>query len=229
MTTKMTNFFLLLLLANLMLVSCQDPSAHTELPYEGPPKDHIISVERAQEMFDAYSQRRVPIIKKYEDSIASDGSKFEPTRYAEYDLKTIKQYIAYIEHEAMQANVDINTLRFYLSNYPNSDKFPNGDVVKYPRRNSFFVVPTMDYEGKNVGFSIEEMDGKYTAVPINRGASAQEGKQNKNQTDSTGQMNEAGFFISNNTMVQGGGTTSLILNEGTVSPPPSSIDFGNNN
>lgn len=229
MKAQMTNRLLLLISINLMFFSCQEPTTHNELPYEGPPKENIISEERAQEMFDAYSQRRVPIIQQYEDSIASDGSIFEPTRYAEYDLKTIKQYIAYIEHEAMQANVDINTLRFYLSNYPNSDKFPNGDVVKYPRRNSFFVVPTMAYEGENVGFSIEEVDGKYTAVPIERRATQQEGNQDKGQVDATGQMNEAGFFMSNTTTVQGGGTTSLIFNDGGVAPPPGTGDFGNNN
>lgn len=229
MTTTNNNRFLLFLFASLMLVSCQEPTTHTQSNYEGPPKENIISVERAQEMYDAYSQRRVPLIQKFEDSIASDGSVFEPTRYAEYDLETIKQYIAYIEHEAKQANVDINTLRFYLSNYPNSDKFPNGDAVKYPKRNSFFVVPTMEYKGKNVGFSIEELDGKYTAVPINKGASSQERGQDKDQADSTVQMNEAGFFMSNSTAVQGGATTSLILNDSNLAPPPSSGDFGNNN
>ena len=79
MKAQTLQHLLLLLCINLMLFSCQDPVTHTEPPYEGPPKDHIISVDRAQEMFDAYSQRRVPIIKKYEDSIAADGSKFTPT------------------------------------------------------------------------------------------------------------------------------------------------------
>ncbi len=229
MIAKMTNLFMLLIFTNLILVSCQEQTSQKETLYEGPPTGHIISVERAGEMYDAYSQRRVPLIQKYEDSIVLDSSKFTPTRYAEYDLKTIKQYIAFIEHEAGQANVDINTLRFYLSNYPNNDKFPNGDAVKYPRRNSFFVVPTMAYGGKNVGFSIKEMDGEYTAVPINRGASAQVGNQDKDQADSIGEMNEAGFFISNNSMVQGGGTTSLILNDSQLAPPPGPDDFDNNN
>lgn len=227
MTTKMTKLFMLLFFTNLLLFSCQEPSTHDESPYEGPPKDHIISVERATEMYDTYSQRRVPVIQKYEDSIAPDSSKFTPTRYAEYDLKTIKQYIAYIEHEAEQANVDINTLRFYFSNYPNSDKFNNGDAVKYPRRNTFFIVPTMKYEDGNIGFSIEEVEGKFTAVPINR--RAQEGKQNKRQADSTGQLNEAAFFMFNNATVQGGGS-SLILNDSSITPPPAgSNDFDNNN
>lgn len=224
---KSQNFsrILILICINFFLFSCNDASTHSEPPYEGPPKDHIISVERAQEMFDAYSQRRVPIIQEYEDKLVPDQAPFTPTRYAEYDLKTIKQYIAYIEHEAMQANVNINTLRFYLSNYPNSDKFPNGDSVKYPRRNSLFVVPTMDYKGTNVTFSIEERGGTYTAVPIKKPTQIKE--KNQNKADSTGQMNEAGFFMSNSTTVQGGGTTSLILNDSQLAPPPGTGDLGN--
>jgi hypothetical protein len=228
MKTQTIQRLLLLSCINLMLFSCQDPTTHTEPPYEGPPKDHIISVDRAQEMYDAYLQRRVPIIKRYEDSIAADGSKFTPTRYAEYDLETIKQYIAYIEHEAKEANVDIKTLRFYLSNYPDSDKFPNGDTVKYPKRNSFFVVPTMAYEGQNVGFYLEEIDGVYTALPINRNRL---NKNDKNQTqdEPQGSVNEAGFFSSTNSAAVGNGTTSVILNDGGVAPPPGTNDFGDSN
>jgi len=228
MKTQTIQRLLLLSCIYLMFFSCQDPTTHTEPPYEGPPKDHIISVDRAQEMYDAYSQRRVPIIKKYEDSIAADGSNFTPTRYAEYDLETIKQYIAYIEHEAKEAKVDIQTLRFYLSNYPDSDKFPNGDTVKYPKRNSFFVVPTMAYEGKNVGFYLEEIDGVYTALPINRNGLRGKDK-NQTQDEPQGSVNEAGFFISTNSATLGSGTTSVILNDGGVAPPPGTSDFGDNN
>ncbi|CAM3429882.1 hypothetical protein [Aequorivita lipolytica] len=229
MNSQITNHLLLFFCISLVLYSCQESSTNSELPYEGPPKDRIITVERAQEMYDSYSERRVPIIQKYEDSVVSDSQKFTPTRYAEYDLETIKQYIAYIEHEANQANVDINTLRFYLSNYPNGEKFPNGDVVKYPRRNSFFVVPTMEYEGKNVGFSIEEVDGKYTAVPINKNETKiEKDNQNQKQDEPEGTVNEAGFFTSNTATVQGGGT-SLILNESHIMPPPGKDDFGNDN
>tara|TARA_R110002012_G_scaffold39867_18_gene110035 strand:- start:10787 stop:11470 length:684 start_codon:yes stop_codon:yes gene_type:complete len=227
MKAQTLQHLLLLLCINLMLFSCQDPVTHTEPPYEGPPKDHIISVDRAQEMFDAYSQRRVPIIKKYEDSIAADGSKFTPTRYSEFDLETIKQYIVYIEHEAKEANVDIKTLRFYLSNYPDSDKFPNGDMVKYPKRNSFFVVPTMAYEGKNVGFYLEEIDGVYTALPINRN-SLSEKEKNQTQDEPQGSVNEAGLFISTNSATLSG-STSVILNDGGVAPPPGTSDFGDGN
>lgn len=228
MKTQTAQRFLLLICINLMLFGCQEPNTHTEPPYEGPPKDNIITVERAREMYDAYAQRRVPIIQKYEDSITADGSKFTPTRYAEYDLATIKQYIAYIEHEAKEAKIDIQTLRFYLSNYPNSDKFPNGDAVKYPKRNSLFVVPTMAYEGKNVGFYLEDIDGEYTAVPINRNGLRDKGND---ETPNAPQdsVNEAGFFVSSASSVQGGGTTSVILNDGNITPPPANEDdFGDN-
>ena len=142
-------------------------------------------------------------------------------------METIKQYIAYIEHEAKEANVDIKTLRFYLSNYPDSDKFPNGDMVKYPKRNSFFVVPTMAYEGKNVGFYLEEIDGVYTALPINRN-SLSEKEKNQTQDEPQGSVNEAGLFISTNSATLSG-STSVILNDGGVAPPPGTSDFGDGN
>jgi hypothetical protein len=226
MTAKITIRLAFLSFISLLLFSCEN-TTHTP-PLVDPPKQ-IISTERAKEMYDTYTDRRVSIISKYEDSISADGSVYTPTRYAEYDLETIKNYIAYIEQESKKASVDIKTLRFYLSSYPKSDKFQNGDVVKYPRRNTIFVLPTMEFEGKNVGFSVEETGGKYTAVPINRNNPMQDIKQEKRQADSTGQMNEAGFFISNNTAAQGGGSSSLILNDSSLSPPPSSNDFGNNN
>ena len=219
---------LLLICINLLLFGCQNPPTHHEPPYEGPPKDHIISVDRALEMYNAYSQRRVPIIQRYEDSLAADSSQFTPTRYAEYNLETIKQYIAYIEHEAKKAKVDIKTLRFYFSNYPDSKKFQNGDIVKYPRRNSFFVLPTIEHEENKVGFYLEDIDGEYTAVPIMKYSRQQDGvNKQPNGDEPAGNVNEAGFFTPNSTSAVVG-RTSLILNDSHITPPPGSDDFGNN-
>lgn len=228
MRTKLIAPLLLLIFFNLLFISCQEITTD---PDQGPvkPPTEIISVERATEMYDSYSSRRLPIIKKYEDSVVSDTSPFTPTRYAEYDLETIKQYVAYVEYKAKQANVDVKTLRFYLSNYPNSEEFNNGDEVRYPRRNSLFMLPTMDYNGENVGFSIEEINGKYTAVPINKSENTTEKDQNKAQTNEDGQLNEAGFFLAGSSVIQGSGTSSLILNDGNIMPPPKRDDFGNNN
>jgi hypothetical protein len=227
MTAKITLRLAFLSFISLLLFSCQNTTHNDNPPPVDPPKQ-IISAEQAKEMYDTYTDRRVSIISEFEDSISADGTIFTPTRYAEYDLETIKNYIAYIEQESKKASVDIKTLRFYLSSYPNSNKFQNGGAVKYPRRNTFFVLPTMDYEGKNVGFSVEETDGKYTAVPINRRTTKPEGNQDTRQADSTGQMNEAGFFMMNNAATMEV-NSSLILNESTLSPPPAGAnDFGIN-
>ena len=229
MKSKKINQIFSVIIFSIFLFSCQEGPSQTDPNYQGPPKGHIITVERAQEMYDSYSQRRVPIIKKYEDSISST-TPYSPTRYAEFDLETMKQYIAYLEHEAKQAKVDVKTLRIYLSNYPKDAKFPNGETVKYPRQNSLFIVPTMEHKGSNVGFSIEEMDGKYTAVPINKGKMmSNERKENEGKGGPNGELNEAGFFLP--TSSTQGGTTSLILNDAHITPPPSSgpNDFGDNN
>lgn len=216
-----------LMLLSLSFFGCQETSDGE--PYQGAPKQ-IITVARAQEMYDNYSKRRVPIIQQYEDNLKGDSAKFQPTRFVEYDLETIKKYIAYIEYESKQANVSVNTLRFYESGYPDSDKFTNGDVVKYPRKNTFFIVPTTDFKGENAGFYIEEKDGKYTALPINKNANTPKDNQEKPGTESGGKANEASFFMANSATTQKPGTaTSLILNEGTVCPPPEKRnDFGNN-
>lgn len=227
MKTKLISPLLFLIFINLTFSGCQEPLDGSLSGPVSPPKQ-IITVERAAEMYENYSTRRVPIIKKYEDSLVADTTQFTPTRYAEYDLETIKHYIAYVEYQAKQAKVDVKTLRFYLSNYPNTDKYANGDKVRYPRRNSFFILPTMEYKGKNVGFSIAEVDGKYKAVPINNGVAKNGELENDGMTNSEEKINGAGFFVTGNVAVQGG-TTSLILNDGQLVPPPGPNDFSNGN
>lgn len=224
--TTFKPFFILLFIASLT-ISCQEPTHQTEPPYEGPPKGHIISVERAQQMYDAYSERRVPIIQKYEDSLNPAGEQFTPTRYAEFDLETVKQYIAYVEEMAKKAQVDVKTFRFYLSTYPAGDSYPNGDEVKFPRRNSIFVVPTMAYDGQNVGFSVEETDGVYTAVPIKR-APSPKSMDEENLPKDGGQVNEAGI-LNFSAAVPPSESSSLIMNDGHIVPPPGTNDFGEDN
>ncbi len=222
MISKMRKHFILFLFSIFIFSGCQEPMIH-EPPYEGPPKQ-IITVQRAKELYDTYTSRRLPIIQKYEDSISQDSVGFNPSRYVEYDYETITQYIAFIEHEAKEANVEIAGMRFYFSNYPDSDKFPNGDVVKYPRKNTVFIVPTMNQNGKEVGFLIEETDGKKTAVPIYDRV----GDTTRNKATAVvlpkAKMNQAGFLSSSSSSSS---TVSLILDDGGVIPPPQQkTDFG---
>jgi hypothetical protein len=229
MKSRNTYGFMAVIFISIGFFSCQEQPAGPDPGPVTPPKQ-IISVERAKEFYDTYTERRSAIIREYEDSISTDSSKFMPTRYAEYDLATIKQYISFIEQEAKDANVKVKTLRFYLSNYPNSSTFPNGDAVKYPRKNSIFIVPTMDQNGENVGFAIQEIQrGQPTAVPIRDiiGDTIANGKGTATVLPKK-VMNEAGFFMANSTTVQGMGTQSLVLDDGNIGPPPPHNDFGGN-
>ena len=158
--------------AVLVLTSCKEkkestPPEDTDEPTtEVKPPKQIITSEQAFEMYKNYSTNRVPIIEAYENEKYPD-QKFEASRFGDYDLATIKNYIAYVEQEAAKAKVEVSTLRFYFSNYPNKETFADGRTIKHPRQNSFFILPTTKMDGKDVGFYISKSEtGESTAHPI---------------------------------------------------------------
>lgn len=130
------------------------------------PKDVIVSFEDAEEFYDTYTTRRADVIRRYEDSLLKGGKetqaeanenesstgRFVPTRFVEFDYKELNNYLKFIEQEAHDANVDITSLRIYLTNYPNKEKFKDGKAIKEPRRNSVMMVPTTAAGKKNVAF-----------------------------------------------------------------------------
>ncbi len=199
--------FLLGLLAVLSLLNCNNKQSpeKEEVPIkvESPkPPSKIIPLEQAMELYNTYTERRVPIIQKYE--INNNRSEFHPTRYAEYDYKTIKEYILYIENEAKKAKVDITKLRFYFTTYPNAEKFKNGAQIKYPGHNSFFMVPTIKNKNRHDAFyTITEKGGNTKSYFI---------ENRKNEL----YKNKASFF----SFKQAERINSLILNEAGLIPPP---------
>jgi hypothetical protein len=187
--------------------------------------EQIISVEQARSMYKNYSERRSPLISRYEDSINAskrDTAKFDVARYVYYDYATIKQYLSYIEQEAKAAGVSISTLRIYLANYPDQAAFPDGRPVKHPRQNSIMMLPTLNHGGEEYGFYIgENGEGKPVAMLLNGQLQPYnpEGMGNAGDEDS---KSYAGMLPEPlplpNYSLQGGKST--ILNEGTVAPPP---------
>ena len=192
--------------------------------------DQIISVDQAKKMFENYTKRRAPLIERYEDSINRYEKKskdtFDVARYTYYDYKTIKQYLAYIEQEAKLANVEISTLRFYFSNYPDKPNFEGGRKIVHPRQNSIFIMPTIKEDGKDFGFYTADGEpGKRKAVLLTyeldeysiKGMGAQEVGSEKsyatfvpNLSTSTSKGPSINFY----------GNRSTILNEGGSAPPP---------
>lgn len=187
--------------------------------------EQIISLEQAQTMYKNYSERRSPLIQRYEDSIntrTKDTTGFDVARYVYYDYATIKQYLAYIEQEAKMAGVSISTLRFYLSNYPDQAAFGDGKPVKHPRQNSIMILPTLKQGGEDYGFlTRDDSEGKRVPVLLN-------GQLQPYSPEGLGGLSEhsskmyAGMLpeplISTNMALQGGKST--ILNEGSGAPPP---------
>ena len=224
--SKATFPLLLMGLIMLFLLSCQEPTG-IDLPNSDAPEE-IISLERGQELFSGYSHRRVPLIQKYEDSLSASPHPFVVGRYVEYDYRTIKQYLAFVETEAQRANVEVSSLRFYFANYPPRPNFPNGDSVVSPRRNTIMVMPTTVFEGEKMGFFIERIDDASRAVPMYRRTHAQGDNRGSLPEESKSAVNAASFISFGLTMAQETTTISLILNDGNVGPPPPIKDFNEN-
>ena len=207
----------------------------------------IVEIAQAKQMYDFYSDRRVPLIQRYEDSINrskyndkirqqkkanvksgndNDEKKFDVARYVSYDYKTIKQYLAFIEQEAKKANVEISGLRFYFSNYPDKPFFDNKDSVLHPRQNSVMLSPTLKKGKREYLFYIGGTEAQQEAVLLTDsfGPIKTEGM---GATPTHGIRSYASIMpnLTNNTI----NTTlnssfyagsSLTMNKGTAAPPP---------
>lgn len=206
-----------ILIVTFSLVSCNEGQNSNEMV--SAPKE-IISVDQAALLYNTYSERRVPIIMAYEKQ-ANPNEGFQPTRFVMYDLQTVKNYIAYIEQEAKEANVEVNDLLFYTANYPENS-------VKNNRKNSLFIVPTTTLNGVNVGFlTTDSADGKRIAIPITDRLPKNMTGKNYLHSDVKSEKNIQQASFLNFVQAPNPGDRSLILNDGTLGPPPVAMGFGN--
>src|SRR5680860_21684 len=99
-------------------------------------------------------------------SMAQAG--FKAARYVSYDYETIKNYLKYIEQEAQAANIEISTLRFYFSNYPESKTLPGREKEINPKKNSIMISPTTkNNKGEDFLFYLDVGDNlKPRAIPL---------------------------------------------------------------
>ncbi|WP_419214059.1 hypothetical protein ACNR9Q_07880 [Maribacter sp. X9] len=210
----------------LCICSCGDQNTNNEEDTkEITAPSQIINLVEAKADYDMYSKRRVPLIQQYEDSINkqnNDDQKFDVGRFVYYDYKTIKQYLAFIEQEAKEANVEISTLRFYFSNYPDQDFFPGSkDSIIHPRQNSIMLSPTYNDGKRDYLFYVDRGAEGQVAIPL---ADNFEAVKEYGNLDSTSNKVQASFvpnFKKSKTNLktfQNG--QSLTLNRGTGVPPP---------
>jgi len=194
------------------LASCgqqNQPPQQPEKTQEAAAPDQIIPLETAREYYQNYSDRRAPLIARYEDSINRTRDikdSFPVARYVAFDYKVIKQYMAYIEQEAARVGADISGLRIYFANNPDEARFT------HPRQNSLFLIPTVEAEGGQYGLYIDGEKPGY----LNWQLQPWQGR-GMGMLPDPGRRAEAGF-ISSPYSLQGG--KSLILNFGGSGPPP---------
>lgn len=205
-----------LFLGSLLLIlgSCQRGPKKEEPTEPVPPPKGIISLEESKSLYDNYTKHRWDMIQQYELE-RKPGEEFVPARFSDFDYATIKQYITFIEQEAKEAQVDISSLRVYFANYPDKERFPDGDKVVHPRQNSIFIVPTMKVDGQDYGFYIGA-DGKAKLI---KGAVGENGIGYKS---GQGERAQAGFVPA---LTTASGEQSLNLNHGNSGPPPHTDDF----
>ncbi|MDP5228920.1 MAG: hypothetical protein NWQ38_00900 [Cellulophaga sp.] len=128
--------------------------------------EKLISIKEAKDGYDTYTKKRVNIIEASEKP-NEDGTKFVASRFGEYDIETVKNYIAFVEQEAKTAGVKVETLRFYFSTYPDKKAYSNKRDIKHPRQNTFFILPTIKVDTINLGFYIKTLsNGKKEAALI---------------------------------------------------------------
>ncbi len=213
----------------------------TETPID-PPKQ-IVTVKQAKGYYDNYSKRRAPLIQRYEDSInrrrmgdtiprmqqqekgkaksatmVEAPAKFDVARYVYYDYKTIKQYIEFIDQQAAAAKVDISTLRFYFSNYPDSTQYV------HPRQNSIMISPALHKDKREYLFYIDDSDPKNPRPVLLtdsfKPSKVQIGAISKEEQKAYASMMPS-FSTPNATVVYPyNGGQSLTMNKGTGVPPP---------
>ncbi|MAN59644.1 MAG: hypothetical protein CMC08_07395 [Flavobacteriaceae bacterium] len=203
------------------LVGCENqvPKEEEPVPVEAPKQ--VIPLAQAKQLYDTYTERRVPIIKEYE-AANGDSTEFTPTRLGEYDYETLKRYLAYIEYEAKTAGVEISKMRFYFVNYPDAKKFDDGSPVPFPKQNTFFLVPTMKKDGNDYAFlTDDDANGNRVAVLVKDRVGRLGGEQRvPGKIGKTAGWSGGMLSINPSFQDEGEGEHSLILNESHVIPPP---------
>ena len=230
--------FLVLSIFIFSFTSCEVKKEKVEVPKIQAPAQ-IVKIEEAKKMYDRYEDRRVPLIQRYEDSINRQGidekmqqmqqnqdkakadegpAKFDVARYVYYDYKTIKDYMTFIEQQAEAANVDISSIRFYLSNYPDDAQYV------HPRQNSIMISPALKKDNREYLFYIDDSDPQ-NPMPVLLGDNFGPVKSGTGATTFEDSKAYASFAPSlpktNNAAVltQNGGQ-SLTMNRGSGAPPP---------
>ncbi|WP_346881550.1 hypothetical protein [uncultured Algibacter sp.] len=231
MKTKIPYSVILLLLLVFTMISCEDIKKDDDTgnhqDYVKAP-DKIIPIKSGINLFNSYKRKRSDVIEPIlRDSFGLKG--FQDTKFVWHSLEDIKEYIAYIEKvQKTNPQYEVTGLRFYFGAY--SEGFQS---EKYPNQQTFFMVPTTKsskHDGRHnnmnhIPFSIlpdsekNPIKGKFIAIhdlmlDYNKKERLEPYYNPKEQKGSFS-LNTANLMTTS--FLE---ETSLIHNEGEMSPPP---------
>ena len=195
--------FLLYLAVTTLIISCGNEKTH-QVTEEKPTKEmlaHIIKTEKALNIYQNYGKQRINILK---DTLTKlYGGEFNDTRRVWFDLKTLKNYIAYVEKKSAENNLKPEGLQFYFSVYGN-------DEGNQKNHQTFFIAPTTKNDGVQSGYTLETIGEKTQPLFLKNIL------HKNNYTPSQSQQAEkAGFFSLTAVQEEDG----LLYNRGNGDPP----------
>ncbi len=148
-TYKLSNIILQLSILTFLIISCDEPQKPQQENIK-PTKEmlsHIIKANKAKDLYNNYKKQRIDIFKDTLKKIY--GNDFEDTRTIWFDLKTIKNYIAYVEQKSADNKIEPEGLQFYFSVY-------SDDMKKQSNQQTFFIAPTIKKGKIHYGYTLEK-------------------------------------------------------------------------
>ncbi len=130
----------------------QDP-----YPPNGNPPEDLLSPEQMGDLYYRYADKRSPVIDSAERRNIPD---FEAVRSVTFEYQDLKNYIAYIENNSVEAKATISGLRFYYGKY--RDDKPS----KQKGRQVLFFNPTVfdKNEQKDLAYAIDRSGGEASII-----------------------------------------------------------------
>jgi len=199
---KLNSVFLTLLALAFLIISCEKPQKPQQENIK-PTEEmlaHIVNIDKAKNLYNNYKEQRIDITKDTLKKLY--GNDFEDTRTIWFDLKTIKNYIAYVEQKSAENNIEPEGLQFYFSVYAD-------DMKEQSNQQTFFIAPTIKRDNKHFGYTLERKGEKEHILLLKDVLTT-----NKHQTQQSPKVDKASFFTTTTTAENG-----LLYNDGNNSPP----------
>jgi len=186
-----------------LIISCDEPQKPQQENIK-PTKEmlsHIIKADKAINLYNNYKKQRIDIFKDTLKKLY--GNDFKDTRTIWFDLKTIKNYIAYVEQKSAENNIEPEGLQFYFSVY-------SDDMKKQSNQQTFFIAPTIKKDNRHLGYTLESKGDKERILLLKDVLN-----NNDYQTLQSPKVDKASFFTLTVTKERRG----LLYNSGASSPP----------